>query len=100
MEYYSKILCFLLGILNENVVPTFAGYCYSYYYNYYYYCDTYWAIGSIVGAVIGGIIGFVIVIVIIAALCGACKTRGNRGTVVQPAHTTTVQTLYQGMYIE
>ena len=62
------------------------------------------AVGTIAGAVVGGLIGLAIIVVIIVVLCGACKTQGNRGTVVRPVNTQTVHTVqsgttYNGRYI-
>lgn len=96
-DFFFKFARFILWSLLYHVGCTSGGYCYSYYYYSYYYCNTaVWSVGAIVGAIIGGIFFFVILCIIMVVVCSACKTQGNRGTVVQPVHHTTIQTVNTG----
>lgn len=38
-------------------------------------------------------IGMVILVVVLVVICSACKTQGNRGTVVRPLNQTTIHTV-------
>lgn len=49
------------------------------------------SVGSILGIVIGSIFGIIVLVVIIVVVCSQIKTRGVRGTVVNPINVSTVQ---------
>ena len=49
------------------------------------------SVGSIIGAVIGSIFGIIVLVVVVVVICSQIKTRGVRGTVVNPINVSTVQ---------
>lgn len=49
------------------------------------------SVGSIIGAVIGSIFGIIVLVVVVVVICSQIKTRGVRGTVVNPVNVSTVQ---------
>lgn len=87
------MLSTIIWILFLYVVPS-LGHCYYSKYGYgYYYCysQIYLSVGSILGIVIGSIFGIIVLVVIIVVVCSQIKTRGVRGTVVNPINVSTVQ---------
>ena len=49
------------------------------------------SVGSIIGAVIGSIFGIIVLVVVVVVICSQIKSRGVRGTVINPINVSTVQ---------
>lgn len=90
MDGYS--ICVLLILY--NIIDFCLGDCYydNYYYGYYYNdCSYVISAGAIIGIIIGAIVGVIIIVslIVLCVVIGCNRTRGNRGVVIAPTHTTT-----------